>query len=110
MKRRRDTRNVKGDGRGGHPYALLKPLHSGFYMTTLDLLLRELGSTRLVICGMATEGCVLFTASDAYMRGFEILVPRDGSASESAARHRHALDVMKKMLKADTRECARVRF
>lgn len=95
---------------GEDDYFVLKPLHSGFYMTTLDLLLRELGSTRLVICGMATEGCVLFTASDAYIRGFEIVVPRDGSASESAARHRHALDIMKKMLKADTRACARVRF
>jgi len=91
-------------------YFVLKPVHSGFYMTTLDLLLRELGSTRLVICGMATEGCVLFTASDAYIRGFEIVAPRDGSASESAARHRNALDIMTKMLKADTRECATVRF
>ena len=91
-------------------YFVLKPLHSGFYTTTLDLVLRELGSRRLVICGLATEGCVLFTASDAYIRGFELFVPRDGSASESPARHRHALDIMKKMLKADTRGCGAVRF
>ena len=91
-------------------YFVLKPLHSGFYATTLDLLLRELGSTRLVICGVATEGCVLFTASDAYIRGFEIFVPRDGCASESATRHRGALDIMEKMLKADTRACGRVVF
>jgi nicotinamidase-related amidase len=91
-------------------YFVLKPLHSGFYTTSLDLLLRELGTRKLVICGVATEGCVLFTASDAYIRGFEIIVPRDGCASESPARHRNALDIMKKMLKADTRECAAIRF
>lgn len=95
---------------GDADYFVLKPLHSGFYTTSLDLLLRELGTRKLVICGMATEGCVLFTASDAYIRGFEILVPRDGCASESPPRHRSALDIMKKMLKADTRDCARVRF
>jgi len=91
-------------------FFVLKPLHSGFYTTTLDLLLRELGSSKLVICGIATEGCVLFTASDAYIRGFEIFVPRDGCASESASRHRSALDIMRKMLKADTRVCRDLRF
>ena len=91
-------------------FFVLKPLHSGFYTTTLDLLLRELGSEKLVICGLATEGCVLFTASDAYIRGFEIFVPRDGCASESASRHRAALDIMRKMLKADTRETTALRF
>lgn len=95
---------------GEDDYFVLKPLHSGFYTTTLDLLLRELGSRKLVICGLATEGCVLFTASDAYMRGFEVFVPRDGCASESPQRHRHALDIMEKMLKADTRPSARITF
>ncbi len=95
---------------GEDDYFVLKPLHSGFYTTTLDLLLRELGSRKLVICGVATEGCVLFTASDAYMRGFEVFVPRDGCASESPQRHRHALDIMEKMLKADTRPSARITF
>lgn len=91
-------------------YFVLKPMHSGFHSTTLDLLLRQLGSRRLVIGGMATEACVLFTASDAYIRGFEVIVPRDGCASESAARHAHALDIMTKMLKARTTPCARIRF
>ncbi len=95
---------------GDDDYFVLKPLHSGFYSTTLDLLLRELGSRKLVICGMATEGCVLFTAADAYIRGFELSVPRDGCASESPARHRNALEIMRKMLKVDTAPCARVRF
>lgn len=95
---------------GEDDYFVLKPLHSGFYETTLDLLLRELGARKLVICGVATEGCVLFSAADAYIRGFEVFVPRDGSASESLPRHRHALEIMQKMLKADTRACSRVSF
>ena len=95
---------------GEDDYFVLKPLHSGFYSTTLDLLLRELGSRTLIICGLATEACVLFTASDAYIRGFEVIVPNDGCASESAARHRAALAIMRKMLKARTGRCASVRF
>ena len=91
-------------------YFVLKPLHSGFYSTTLDLLLRELGSRTLIICGLATEACVLFTASDAYIRGFEVMVPNDGCASESPARHRAALAIMRKMLKARTASCASIRF
>lgn len=91
-------------------YFVLKPLHSGFYSTTLDLLLRELGSRTLIICGLATEACVLFTASDAYIRGFEVIVPNDGCTSESPARHRGALAIMRKMLKARTVSCASIRF
>ena len=91
-------------------YFVIKPLHSGFYSTTLDVLLRELGAKTLVICGVATEACVLFTAADAYIRGFDVVVPSDGCASESVARHRGALAIMRKMLKAETPACAGVRF
>ena len=118
--RRLVERVLEGDARGepvgrllvpgDNDYFVLKPLHSGFYSTALDTLLRELGCTKLVICGMATESCVLFTASDAYIRGFEIVVPCDGCASESGARHTGALAVMKKMLKARTPLCASVSF
>ncbi len=91
-------------------YFVLKPLHSGFYSTTLDLVLRELKSRTLIICGLATEACVLFTASDAYIRGFEVIVPGDGCASESPSRHRGALAIMRKMLKCETTPCAEITF
>src|ERR1041385_4879990 len=48
-------------------YFVLKPKHSGFYSTTLDLLLQYLGAKTLVITGVAGNNCVLFTANDAYM-------------------------------------------
>ena len=83
-------------------YFVLKPKHSGFYSTTLDLLLKYLGSRTLIMCGVAGDICVLFTANDAYMREFELVVPRDGIASESSQRNEHALEIMASVLKAQT--------
>jgi len=58
-------------------YFVLKPKHSGFFNTTLDLLLEYLQVEVLIITGMATDSCVLFTAADAYMRDLEVIIPRD---------------------------------
>ncbi len=49
-------------------YFVLKPKHSGFFSTTLNVLLTYLGVTTLIICGFAGNICVLFTANDAYAR------------------------------------------
>src|SRR5213082_2089557 len=49
-------------------YFVLKPKHSGFFSTTLDILLSYLGVETLVLTGIAGNICVLFTANDAYMR------------------------------------------
>jgi nicotinamidase-related amidase len=82
-------------------YFVLKPLHSGFYATTLSTLLNYLEATTLLITGMATDICVLFTANDAYMRGFKIHVPRDCVAANTPAFHEEALSLMERVLKAD---------
>jgi nicotinamidase-related amidase len=84
-------------------YFVLKPMHSGFYGTALELLLRHLGVRRLILCGMATNICVFFTASDAYMRGFELWVPADCVAANSAQLSTEALCVMQSVLKAGIR-------
>jgi nicotinamidase-related amidase len=88
---------------GDDDYFVLKPKHSGFYSTSLDTLLSYLGAERLIITGFAADICVLFTANDAYMRDFEILVPTDCVASETAAARRGAIQQMKRFLRADTR-------
>ena len=62
---------------------VLKPKHSGFYATPLELLLRHLGVRRLVLTGFAADICVLYTAHDAHMRGYEVIVPSDAVAAES---------------------------
>lgn len=82
-------------------YFVLKPKHSGFYNTTLDLLLEHLEAKTLILTGMATEMCVLFTAADAYMRDFRVIVPRDCVASASPALHRSTLAQMRTVLKAE---------
>src|SRR5207248_2360578 len=53
-------------------YFVLKPKHSGFYSTTLDILLDYLGVRALILTGIAANICVLFTANDAYMRDFRL--------------------------------------
>lgn len=83
-------------------YFVLKPKHSGFFSTTLDTLLQHLGTRRVIVTGVATHVCVLFTASDAYMRDFEVLVPRDCVASPEPEIEQAALRLMEDVLKADT--------
>jgi nicotinamidase-related amidase len=84
-------------------YFVLKPKHSGFYETPLDLLLQFLGAKRLILTGVAGNSCVLNTASDAYMREFEVATPADCIASLNPKDNRMALDLMRRALKADTR-------
>ena len=84
-----------------HDYFVLKPKHSGFHSTSLEVLLAHLGASTLILTGIAGNFCVLFTAQDAYMRDFRLLVPRDCIASEEEADNRHALEHMAKVCKAD---------
>ena len=84
-------------------YFILKPKHSGFYSTTLDTLLDYLGAQTVILCGIASNICVLFTANDAYMRDYELFVPRDCVAANETEENEHALRQMADVLKADTR-------
>jgi nicotinamidase-related amidase len=91
-------------------YFVLKPKHSGFFSSTLETLLRYLGAQRLIITGVAGNYCVLFTANDAYMRDYELMVPADCTVSNSAAENRQALNLMKNYLKADIRPSEKIQF
>lgn len=84
-------------------YFVLKPKHSGFHSTALDILLLHFGASRLILTGIAANICVLFTANDAYMRDYRLYVPEDCVASNSATEARHALDQMHNILRADIR-------
>jgi nicotinamidase-related amidase len=85
-------------------YFVLKPKHSGFYSTTLHLLLRHLGATTVILTGLTGDICVLLTAHDAYMRDLQLLVPADCVASADPAENAHALRYMARVLKADITE------
>ena len=89
-------------------YFVLKPKHSGFYNTTPDLLLEHLQTETLILTGMATDVCVLFTAADAYMRDLRVIVPRDCCTALTPAAHRNALEEMQRTLKARVSESRRI--
>jgi len=84
-------------------YFVLKPKHSGFYSTALDVLLEYLAVRTVILTGVAGNICVLFTANDAYLRDYHLVVPADCVASNTEQENRTALDEMAKVLKADTR-------
>ena len=84
-------------------YFVLKPKHSGFYSTTLELLLQALGVHTLILTGIAGNICVLFTANDAYMRDYALVIPADCVTSNTVQENKSALHLMQHVLKADIR-------
>lgn len=87
---------------GAEDYFVLKPMHSGFYCTPLEILLAQLEVKTLILTGVAGNICVLFTANDAYMRGYELIIPVECIASNTAEDNDFALEQMKKL------HCAKV--
>jgi nicotinamidase-related amidase len=85
---------------------ILKPRHSAFYASPLELLLTEMQARELVICGLATDMCVQLTAMDAFLREFQTWVPADCTAAESAAAKAASLEYMATVLKCDTAPAA----
>lgn len=82
-------------------YFVVKPKHSGFFSTPLSSLLSQLEATTLILTGIAGNICVLFTANDAYMRGYDLYIPDDCIASNVREDNEYALRLMKNTLKAD---------
>lgn len=95
---------------GEGDYHVLKPKHSGFFQTPLDSLLADLGARRLVLAGFATDICVLATAIGASMRDFELVVPQDACAAETAHAHESALAHLRRVLHAETPPAVAVDF
>jgi nicotinamidase-related amidase len=91
-------------------FYVLKPHRSAFYSTTLELLLRDLKVKTLLISGVTTDICVLFTANDAYMRGFEIHIPSDCVAAVKPGYSKQAIEFIRRVLKADTRKSTEISF
>ena len=83
-------------------YFVLKPANSAFYCTTLEPLLESLAVQRLILGGLSADNCVLFTAHDAYLRGYRLCVPADCVAAQRTADRERALEQMRVALKAET--------
>lgn len=93
---------------GPDDYFVLKPKHSAFFATTLELLLRYLEVDTLVLGGFSGDLCVMLTASDAYMRDINLHVPEDCIASVNPRENARALAYMKRNFDVDTTAAAEV--
>jgi len=83
-------------------YFILKPMHSAFYMTPLEVLLRHLKIDALILTGLTSNSCLTVTAHDANMRGLNIYVPRDCSCARNFEEHSQALNQLGKMAGVNT--------
>lgn len=82
-------------------YFIIKPQFSGFYATNLPVLLPKLGVRRLILTGLATDICVLFTAADAHMRDYDLWVPADAVTAGTDERGQWALEIMANAMGAE---------
>ncbi|HEX2543021.1 MAG TPA: isochorismatase family cysteine hydrolase [Caldimonas sp.] len=95
---------------GPDDYSVLKPKHSAFFATPLDLLLRHLRARTLIVTGVATDQCIVMSASDAHMRDYEVVVPQDCVAAQTEDRNRRALEYLREAQKVKTTVSTRVRL
>ena len=82
-------------------YMVTKPSYSCFYKTTLDKLLKKLGITHLIITGVVTNICILYTTAEAYMRGYKVTIPKNCVAALTKNEHRFALQQMQHVFHAE---------
>jgi ureidoacrylate peracid hydrolase len=75
--------------------AVEKIAYSAFYMSRLEWVIRKLGITRLLVCGIVTNGGVASTVRDAHVRDIETVVLEDGCAAFSPQVHATAIDALR---------------
>lgn len=91
-------------------YFVIKPKFSAFYSTNLSVLLKEMGVKKLILTGIATDICLLFSAHDAHVRNFKIVVPKDCTAAELESQKSSALKLMKKVFKIKIEKSTALKF
>jgi nicotinamidase-related amidase len=67
---------------------------SGFHATDLDLVLRALGVTRILVAGVSTHWAVESTVRDAHSYGYEVVVVREAVADPFPEFHEPSLRAM----------------
>jgi nicotinamidase-related amidase len=89
---------------------VVKARHSIFFETPLEYLLRTSEIGRIVLVGQVTEQCILYSALDAYIRHFEVVVPPDAVAAIHPELHEAALEMMRINMDAELTPSADVRL
>jgi nicotinamidase-related amidase len=75
-----------------------KRTYSGFHRTQLHSVLRRNGVRSLTLAGCVTNICILYTAAEAAMRGYDVTVDERFVAGLSPDAHAFALDQMERVL------------
>jgi len=82
--------------------AVEKVAYSAFYMSRLEWVIRKLGITRLLVCGIVTNGGVTSTVRDAHVRDLEAIVIEDGCAAFAPSVHATAIDGLRSVCRVAT--------
>jgi len=76
-------------------YIVEKRTYSGFYETGLDPLLRSLykgeGAKTVILGGLHTNMCIRHTSADAFFRGYQIVIAKDGVETFTVEEHEQGL-------------------
>jgi len=84
-------------------YVVSKTSYSCFYKTILDTLLKKLGITHLILTGVVTNICILYTTADACMRGYDVTILKNCVAALTESEHRFALQQMGQVFHVEMR-------
>jgi isochorismate hydrolase len=91
-------------------YIILKPKHSTFFATPLRTLLSYIGADSLILTGLSSTQCILFSAIDAYVRDYRLYIPANCVVS-AGRKDTHVADYLfREYLHADTRPAERLRI
>lgn len=71
---------------------IAKPAMDGFHDTMLLKHLKSIGAEHVVVCGLLTSVCVLFTCQSAFAAGLRVTLYQRGCADRSLERHQQCLD------------------
>ncbi len=80
---------------------IYKKTFSGFYKTELEDFLLENNIKRLIITGCVANICVLYTVSDAVLRGFDVVVIKDAIIGLNSLDYEFAIRQMREVLKVE---------
>ena len=72
-----------------------KKHYSGFFETSMERVLRELGVNTLIITGWQADCCCRHTSADAFFRGFNIVVPKETTDTLTQEDYLGALEYIK---------------
>jgi nicotinamidase-related amidase len=111
---------AKGAMAGAHPELVepvlpregqsfvVKARHSTFYETPLEYLLDQMGVGRLVFAGQVTEQCILYSALDAHVRHFDVVIATDAVAAIYEDLGAAALTMMERNMGAELERAGKI--